>query len=255
MVAYDTNITIITPCYNEDVVVIRFLQALEHRLELLPFRFNIVVVNDCSTDDTLSLLSNFTFGYAHLALHVINLKFNVGHQAAIYQGFLFAQHLPCDHVIVMDADGEDDPAVIPLLLQHMDSDIVHVVRSKRTESFFFRSCYGVYKALFKVVTGSRMNFGNFCLISRPVMELAVASSFTHLAAFLSRQNFSRASISAGKQQRIGGHSKMGFRKHMAHAIGSFAEYGVLLIHLHKKDQAAMQPIYEICTNANAKEAD
>src|SRR6187402_533177 len=102
-------ITIVTPCYNESVIVTRFLESLESSLGGLPNHFCVVVVNDCSTDNTLDLLRNFRFKANNIRLNIVNLKFNVGHQGAIYQGFLYAKTLKSDHFIVMDADGEDAP--------------------------------------------------------------------------------------------------------------------------------------------------
>jgi glycosyltransferase involved in cell wall biosynthesis len=182
------------------------------------------MVNDGSTDGTLSLLTAFNFKTPNLTLHIIDLHDNMGHQAAIYRGMLYAQTLPCSHFIVMDSDGEDSPAAIPRLLQHLDADAVHVIRSKRKESLLFRACYYSYKALFRAVTGQRMNFGNFCLINRRILELAIHSRFSHFAAFLSKQKCTVRYIVAEKEERIGGRSKMGFRKLFHHAIRSFAEY-------------------------------
>jgi len=218
-------ITIITPCYNESAIVTRFLESLENAIAKLPYRFYVVVVNDCSTDNTLSLLRGFRFKSDNISLNIVNLKFNVGHQAAIYQGFLYAQTLKSDHFIVMDSDGEDSPAAIPDLLTHLDADIVNVVRNKRKESILFKLFYRIYKMIFKFVTGKRMNFGNFCLVSRNVLECAVYSTFSHFAAFLSRQKFSMRYITADREERIGGQSKMGFKKLFYHAFRSFVEYG------------------------------
>ncbi len=218
-------VTIITPCYNENVTAIKFLESLESVLAPLPYSFYIVVVNDCSTDNTLSLLQAFRFKSANLTLKIANLRFNVGHQVAIYQGFLYAQTLNSDKFIVMDSDGEDSPAVIPLLLQHQNSDIVNVVRSKRRESLMFKLFYRFYKILFKSVTGKQMNFGNFCLINRKVLESAVFSTFSHFAAFLSKQKCTTEYIVADREIRIGGQSKMGFKKLFYHAFRSFVEYG------------------------------
>ena len=229
-----TQVTIVTPCYNESVFAIRFLESLQASLAPLPFTFCVVVVNDRSTDDTSALLKKFTFTAANLSLKVLDLKFNVGQQAAIYQGLIYAQTLPCDHFIIMDSDGEDAPTAIPELLQHLDADIVNVVRNKRKESFQFKVCYALYKSVFRMVTGKRMNFGNFCLIRRNVLESAVYNTFSHFAAFLSKQRGTLKYITADREQRIGGQSKMGFKKLFYHAFRSFVEYGEDLLMLFFK---------------------
>jgi glycosyltransferase involved in cell wall biosynthesis len=218
-------ITIITPCYNEGITAIRFLETLGNELARLPYLFNVVVVNDCSTDETGMLLEGFRFRQSNMSLHIIALETNVGHQAAILQGFRYAMTMDSDYFIVMDSDGQDAPSAIPMLLQYGNTDIVHVVRNRRSESLPFRVSYYCYKLLFHVATGKRMNYGNFCLISRAVMERAVQAGFSHLAAFLSKQKVKTRYIVADRHKRIGGTSKMKFGDLLLHAFRSFAEYG------------------------------
>lgn len=219
-----THITIITPCYNEGIVVTRFLEHLENILATLPYNFCVLVINDGSTDNTPGLLKDFQFKIDNAGLDTLNLEHNVGHQSAIYHGLLHAQTYESRHFIIMDCDGQDSPSAIPLLLKYKDADIVNVVRSKRRESMVFRLFYQVYKIIFRVVTGKQMNFGNFCLINRNILERAIELSFAHFAAFLSRQKGSIKSIVVAREVRIGGQSKMGFKKLFYHALKSFAEY-------------------------------
>ncbi len=87
----------------------------------------------------------------------------------------------------MDADGEDDPEALKELLNNEDYDVVHVVRGKRNEGFLFRISYLIYKFIFKIVTGKTLNFGNYCLMNRKVLEATIHNSFVHLAAYLSKQ--------------------------------------------------------------------
>lgn len=218
-------VTIITPCYNENITVIKFLESLEAVLAVLPQAFHVVVVNDCSTDNTAALLQAFRFGAPNISLTVLNLRFNVGHQAAIYQGLLFAAGTEGTNFIVMDSDGEDAPTAIPELLQHTGYDIVNVVRGKRQEGAVFKISYRFYKAIFKLVTGKQMNFGNYCMISRKMLDSAVFHTFTHFAAFLSKQRGTRKFIVAEREKRLDGKSKMSFKNLLSHAFKSFVEYG------------------------------
>jgi glycosyltransferase involved in cell wall biosynthesis len=221
------------PCYNENVTVIKFLQNLEQVLAERQEDFEVIVVDDCSMDNTLELLKDFSFTAPNVQLKLLELKFNVGHQAAIYQGLLYAKTRPGNTFIVMDADGEDSPKVIPLLLSYAGTDIVHVVRGKRQEGLMFRVFYQIYKMIFRLVTGKEMNFGNYCLISRKILESAVFQSFTHFAAFLSKQKGTKASLVAEREKRLDGSSKMSFKNLLSHAFKSFVEYGedLLLVFL------------------------
>ncbi len=225
-------VTIITPCYNEGAVVTRFLGMLEQCLATQPYSFRVVVVNDHSIDDTAALLRRFTFAAANVSLNVLELTENLGHQAAILQGFQYARNLPGDRFIVIDADGEDCPAAIPTLLQEQDTDIVAVVRGRRSESSFFRLAYSIYKVLFRLATGKQMNFGNYCMLKRTVVERAATEGFLHLAAFLSKQPCDIRYIAADRRRRLGGRSKMGFARLLRHGINSIIEY-------RKREQPAL----------------
>ena len=199
-------ISIITPCYNESQVVVHFLERLEKVLAGLPVFFQVVVVDDCSSDDTLQLLQSITFNCKNIQLTIVTMPGNSGHQAAIYKGMVEASRHPTKRFIIMDADGQDAPEVIAEMLTIADADIVHVVRSKRNESLLFRSCYFIYRMLFRVATGQNMNYGNFCMINRVVQKVI------------------KRYIVAPRSNRIGGRSKMGFIKLVKHALRSFLEY-------------------------------
>lgn len=226
-----SQLSIVTPCYNEGNVVHTFLNQVQHALDGFSGHCAVVVVNDGSTDDTRQQLHEFKFTAERISLHIVDLPMNIGHQAAIYQGLLVAQRLAGTHIIIMDADGEDAPSIITELLMQPDVDITHVVRSGRHEGVLFLALYGVYKLLFCAITGRQMNFGNYCLISRRVMDRALAAGFVHFPAFLLRQQCSRQYIMAPKGRRIGGHSKMTLPQHVRHALSSLAEYcgGVSLV--------------------------
>jgi len=133
----DNHYAIIAPCFNENEIIIQFLHSLEDTLQNLPYHFTVVVVNDCSTDNTADLLAKFSFGAKNMNLDPISLRVNLGHQGAIYQGLLYAKSLDVEKFIVMDSDGEDDPHAILSLLIHRETDVVHVVRGKRNEGLFF----------------------------------------------------------------------------------------------------------------------
>ncbi|XZF13609.1 glycosyltransferase [Chitinophagaceae bacterium MMS25-I14] len=219
------TITIISPCHNENVAVIRFLDLLEQVLKDQPCNFNVVVVDDYSVDNTLSLLRQYRFKAPNIKLLLIGLRFNIGHQGAIYQGLLYAGKLKSDHFIIMDSDGEDTPAAIPELLANIQYDIVHVVRGKRQESLSFRLSYRIYRIIFKAITGNQMNFGNYCLINRRVLEAAVFNNFSHFAAWLSRMKASKQYITFAREKRLDGRSKMSFKNLIHHAFKSLIEYG------------------------------
>lgn len=220
------HITIITPCYNESPGIALFLKRLESALKNeWDHVFNIVVVDDCSTDSGIEILEEFNFELPHMHLHVISNKFNVGHQGSIFHGILYTAQLEQDFIIIMDSDGEDNPEAIPLLLQKKGYDIVEVKRGKRSENFIFRMLYFFYKLLFWTITGRTMNYGNFCMLGNNVVNKIRYTSFIHLPAYLLKYNGSRTFISYDRSPRIKGKSHMGYKKLFMHAFKSFVEFG------------------------------
>jgi polyisoprenyl-phosphate glycosyltransferase len=225
---------IVTPCYNEGKSILTFLKTLEYNLLQVKEPFSIIVVDDCSQDDTSALLSSFSFSSSQLTLYVLRLNFNVGHQSAIYQGLLFAHELNVEWAVVMDSDGEDDPKAIPSIMQFQNYDIVEVRRGKRNESFSFKVLYGVYKMIFRFITGKNMNYGNYCMINKKIIERIVFTPFIHFPAYLLRQKASRAYLRFDRGKRIEGESKMGLYGLLMHSFKSFIEFGEDLLMLFLK---------------------
>lgn len=225
----EEKVVIITPCFNENTTVIAFLRNIEEVVGKLPYRFEVIVVDDCSSDHTLNLLSAFKFGAENTKLTILPLKFNVGHQGAIYQGLLYAKELDSDRFIIMDSDGEDDPEAIVDLLKFNDFDIVNVARGRRKESLSFQISYYVYRFIFKIITGKILNFGNYCMIKKRVLEISCYTSFIHFAAHLSKQKVKSTSIVYNRLKRIDGKSKMNLTSLVHHAFKSFVEYAEELL--------------------------
>lgn len=229
------SIALVAPCYNEGQTVIRFLQAVEQSLSAVKdVSFDVIIVDDASGDGTADLLKAFSFSDPHLRFRPIRLKFNLGHQMAIHQGLSYACTLDVDNVIVMDSDGEDDPAALPELIGKKGYDIVNVIRGRRSETLGFRLGYSIYKVVFRFVTGKEMNFGNYCMISKKVADIAVHKSYVHFAAFLLKQKLPRYSIKVDRAPRIDGKSKMNTGGLVYHAFKSLVEFSEDLLMIFLK---------------------
>ncbi len=219
------HISIITPCFNEEEIITTFLDELIEKLATLPYQFNVVVVDDCSNDNTINILQDYSVKAINVHFYSLYLKYNAGHQQAIFQGILFLKNLQQSHVIIMDSDGEDDPNAIPYLLEKSDNDIIEVKRGKRKEGLIFSVLYFFYKLLFKLITGKQMNFGNYCMLKQNIIERIQLTSFIHFPAYLLKQKTKRTSIVYNRNKRINGKSKMGYKNLLLHAFKSFIEFG------------------------------
>ncbi|WP_394747375.1 glycosyltransferase [Spongiimicrobium salis] len=223
------SIIILAPCYNEELNIINFLHALEESCGVLDALFEVVIVNDGSTDKTAQLLDTFSFTSKNIVLTVLELDFNVGHQQAIFQGLMYAKTSTSKQFIVLDSDGQDDTKLIPSMIAQKNCDVVHIIRKKRKESFVFKLGYVIYKMIFKMITGQAIHFGNFCLLNRTMLHRVTTSGFVHFPAFLSKFASRRAYIEADRNKRGHGKSKMNLVDLLNHAIKSFIEYSERLL--------------------------
>jgi glycosyltransferase involved in cell wall biosynthesis len=217
---------IILPCFNEENVINILLESIENELSESGFSFTIIVVDDASTDDTLEVLKNFKFSSDAFELKVIKLNINSGHQEAIRLGLKYTKNYFENYkgVIVMDADGEDEPKAILKLLKINKFDIVFVARTKRQEGMVFITSYMMYKIMFKLLTGRSISYGNYSMISPVVLNSIHTQKFFHYSAFLSKQKFDIKKIYSARNKRIDGKSKMNYNGLVLHGLKSMIEF-------------------------------
>ncbi len=164
---------------------------------------------------------------------VIHLRRNVGHQRAIAIGLHYvAENFPnAPRTVVMDSDGEDMPSTIPQLIAPLESEDIDAVvaqRKSRMESVHFKLFYMIYKFLFRLLTGRKINFGNFVALKPAALRrlTSMQELWTHLAGcvLLSKLRTQAEPIDRGR--RYAGKSKMNFTGLALHgfrAVMIFAE--------------------------------
>jgi glycosyltransferase involved in cell wall biosynthesis len=152
------EILVVTPVYNDWQSLEILVESLEQVAARFELHIRILAVDDGSTLPPPTDLP--------ASLKLIRLARNLGHQRAIAVGLSIAQAMRTNlPVVVMDCDGEDRPEDIPLLLAEFDAhpgQIIFAQRAKRSEGGLFRIFYAFFKWLFLLLTGHKINFGNFC---------------------------------------------------------------------------------------------
>lgn len=124
----------IVPFYNEGQAAIPFLRELRATLESLPRRTEVVLVDDASTDTTSEALARAAG--TDPAWRILRHRRNAGQAAALLTG-MHASTAPV--LIIMDGDGQNDPADIPTLLARLENaDMVMGVRTHRADSWLRR---------------------------------------------------------------------------------------------------------------------
>ena len=153
-----------------------------------------------------------------------------GHQGAIFRAQWAVAHL--NHVerfVVMDADGEDDPKALPLLLAK-SADVVFARRGKRHAKWQFRAGYLIYRQIFKLVTGKSMMVGNYAVIQKDVALSLSSTGFVHFAARLMNWKGSQAFLSVDRLPRLDGQPQMTSTGLVYHGLRSLIENMEALVH-------------------------
>jgi hypothetical protein len=171
---------------------------------------------------TPSMLKNTnTCGY------IISLSKNVGHQQAIAVAFDAIQPkiLKAKKIVVMDADGEDDPAAVELLLRALEKnryDVVAAKRGTRKEGWLFKLFYWLYKFLFLLLTGRTLNFGNFMALTDVALKKIARNptSKIHLAGTVLASGLKVKAIEVNREKRFFGQSKMRITSLVRHGIAA-----------------------------------
>ena len=168
-------LSLIVPCYNEQEALPFFYKETVDVLREMDCEYELLFINDGSTDGTLDLIRQ----YAAADPHVIYLSFsrNFGKEAAMYAGFCSARG---DYVAVMDADLQDPPSLLPEMLRELESGEYDSVATRRVSrqgeppvrSWFARRFYSLINRISDadVVDGAR----DFRLMRREMVDAIVA---------------------------------------------------------------------------------
>ncbi len=148
------TLSVIIPLYNEEENVPLLYEKLKEFLESLKKEYEMLFVDDGSTDRTLSILEEIQSKDNRVV--VLSLRRNFGQTAAFAAGFDFARG---DIVVTMDGDLQNDPADISKLLDLIkDHDLVSGWRKKRKDPFFSRRLPSlVANWLISKVTGVKLH--------------------------------------------------------------------------------------------------
>lgn len=221
----------VVPVYNDWTSFGILLEKLNAEARTLPVALTVLGINDGSTEPEPLWVQQPSNLWDTLAgVQVIHLATNVGHQRAIAIGLCMA--IDCHNheaVLVMDGDGEDPPEQIGTMLQAAAGKkdfCVVAERRKRTENLTFRLSYIVYKAVFSIVTGKEISFGNFSLTSRAYVRriVMIPDLWNNFAAAVLRSRLPIERVPIDRGHRYAGKSKMNFVSLIVHGLSGISVY-------------------------------
>lgn len=140
----------ILPSYNEAENLPAVVAEIVEQLGVAGLKFEVIIVDDGSNDGTRRVASDLA--RRHEQVRAVRFRRNLGKSAALQLGLREATG---ERIVLMDADGQDDPAAIPALLRALDSglDVVTGRRADRQDRLVKRSTSKVYNAMTARVTG------------------------------------------------------------------------------------------------------
>jgi glycosyltransferase involved in cell wall biosynthesis len=173
------RLAVVTPVFNDWVSVSKLIGVLDVTDVPGDVEFSLFIVDDASSEPAMVYCPLQSLRRIK-ELHVIGLASNLGHQRAIAVGLVeVSRRNDFDAVVVMDSDGEDHPSDISRMLARAEQVPQYVIcarRRRRLGLVVFRIWYGCYKAAFRLLTGTWIDFGNFCLIPAERVKALVTNS-------------------------------------------------------------------------------
>ncbi|MGH7817977.1 MAG: glycosyl transferase, partial [Candidatus Binatia bacterium] len=156
----------------------------------------------------------------------------LGHQRALAVGLSYIEaKRPCDAVIRMDADGEDDPRDVPRLVNESvandNQKIIFAARTRRMENLTFKLFYQLYRLIHFLLTGIPVRVGNFSVIPWGALNriVAVSELWNHYAAAVHKARLPLALIATQRSRRLEGSSRMNFVALVVHGLSAMAVFG------------------------------
>lgn len=163
-------LSVVSPVFNEEEGVERLLAEVTAALADRPGPWEMIVVNDGSVDATLEKL--LVWHRRDARIKVLDLSRNFGHQRALLAGLA---HASGEVIACIDGDLQDPPALIPVMLRHLDehaADVVYGVRRRRQENLAKKTAYwSAYRVMRAVMDiDLPLDSGDFAVMRRPVLD-------------------------------------------------------------------------------------
>ena len=201
------DLSLVVPCYNEQESVPEFLKEVIPILDGLKLSYELLFINDGSTDNTLTTLQQCKNHYS--SIRILNFSRNFGKEAALTAGIDFAQG---EAVIPIDVDLQDPPHLITEMISAWKDNDVDVVLAKRADrskdSFMKRWSANVFYRLNNKISKNKIpeNVGDFRLVSRRCIEAIKTMGETQrfMKGIFSWVGFKTITIEYQREERVAG---------------------------------------------------
>ena len=228
------TITVLVPCYNEENNIEFLYERLKEIFTTLPhYDFHILFVNDGSKDDTLVKMQ--TLHEKDSGVSYLSLSRNFGKENAMLAGLDFAEG---DAVILIDADLQDPPELIPQMIEEWEKgydDVYARRRSRAGETWFKKvSAHWYYRILQKFADiDIPADVGDFRLLDRQAVDAlcSLRERQRYTKGLFSWIGYNKKELLFDREPRAAGNSKMNFLKLFGLAVDGITSFSVAPLRL------------------------
>jgi polyisoprenyl-phosphate glycosyltransferase len=227
-----TLISIICPVFNEEKTIPIFYKRLQASLEPLRQRygFELIFTNNRSIDRTLEVILELR--REDPSVQVLTFSRNFGYQASVLAGLRHARGVA---MIVIDADCEDPPEMIPHFIVEWEKgfDIVYGKRERRPEFVGIQLMRKLFYRMNKSLADSDivLDMAEFAMISNHVRDVIVdnRSTFPFLRTEVGYAGFERKGLLYERERRVEGKSNYNFFRMAQFAVGGILSSSTFLL--------------------------
>jgi len=221
------KLSIVVPCYNEEESLPIFYKTVCDMQDRLPVELEFVFIDDGSKDRTLEVFRELSAKDERI--HYVSFSRNFGKEAGIYAGL---QKATGDYVVMMDADLQDPPALLPQMISDLESGEYDVVATRRVDrkgeppirSFFARKFYSIMNKISSadIVDGAR----DYQMMTRKVADaiLSMGEYNRFSKGIFGWVGFKRKWIEFENVERVAGETKWSFWKLFIYAIDGIVAF-------------------------------
>jgi dolichol-phosphate mannosyltransferase len=215
-------LSVVIPCFNEEACLTELHRRVSTAARLaVGGDYEIVLVNDGSRDRSWEMMRMLAEQDRHLV--AVNLSRNHGHQLALTAGLDLCSGA---RILIIDADLQDPPELIPSMMERMDeegADVVYAVRRQRAGETAFKKATAslFYRALSRITdTDIPVDAGDFRLMSRRALDalLSLPEQARFIRGMVAWVGFRQVPFLYDRAHRHAGETKYPLRKMIAFAL-------------------------------------
>lgn len=219
----EKKLSVVVSVYNEEQALPMFYETIKLILEILPWDYELLFVNDGSRDDSLAILREYAA--RDEKVKVVSFSRNFGHEAAMIAGIDYADG---DGIVCMDADLQHPPECLPEIVRKFEEGcgVISMVRTKNKSAGLIKNItsagfYWVINTLSDVKF--EPNASDFFAVSKEAAEVLrknYREKVRFLRGYVQSIGFQKATITYEAHDRVAGESKYSIKKLLAFSMNT-----------------------------------